>query len=306
MTSVLHAGRPGFSLTQTCCSFFRRFATTVAHEMEPVAAVMDLVEQVYIFLVSAGRLRVGFERSLLKERRHARAFLSDPFADGWNVVSTAQSLAYTALPRPVGTLAANWSRAFRMRLCACLLVAAKWKKGDSCMGGDTLIRAAACFMPESEQQELLSDRRVHREVLAAVRAAEGDLLRNVFCMSLGEGVVSRAEWEISELLARQFIDPREASVTRNLCVFQLRAVVRHGAALLEQEFLATALIYNALRWMKAAPESVEGGVRWIAAEVSGLIALAESGSLWVGLFADPNGHTGRFLARPAEELSRDA
>ena len=283
-----------------------RLATTVSDDTEPIAAAMDLIEQVYRFLVSVGSMRVAFKRSLLKERRHARAFLSDPFADGWNVISTAQTLAYTALPRPAGTLAANWSWDFRMRLCACLLVSAKWKKGDSCMGGDSLIRAAACFMPESEQEELKSDRRVYYKVLCAVRCAEADLLRDVFCLSLGEGVASRAEWEISEILEGQFIDPREATVIRNLCVFQIRAVVRYGTALLDRRFLSTALIYNALRWMNAVPESVEGEVRCLAAEVSRLIALAERGSLWVGLFADANGHTGRFLARPAEELARDA
>ena len=279
----------------------------VSDDTEPIAAAMDLIEQVYRFLVSVGIMSVGFRRSLLKDRRHARTFFSDPFADGWNVVSTAQLLAYRALPRPAGTHASNWPWAFRMRLCACLLVAAKWKKGDSfrCMGGEALIRAAACFMSESEQRELQSKRHVHSKVSDAVRSSEADLLRNVFCMSLGEGVASRAEWEISEILERQFLDPHEASVARNLCVFQIRAIVRHGNWLLEREFLSTALIYNALRWMHAVPESVQSEVRWLAAEASGLLRVANRETLWVGLFADPNGHTGRFLARSAEELARD-
>ena len=275
--------------------------------MEPIAVAMDLLEQVYRFLVAARTLDMRFQKTLLKERRHARAFLSDPYLDGWNVVSTAQALAYKALPRPLGTHCADWPWAFRMKLCACLLVAAKWQKGDALVrvDGRSLMHAAMCFMPEVEQARVGSDASVAAATRAAVQSAETYLVVDTFGLSLGEGVIGKAEKELGIIFDKRFLDARETAVARNLCVFQLRAVVRHAAALLENERLPLALIWNALRWMETPPEEVEGQVRALAAEVSALLLVAERKELWVGAFADPQGHTGKYLAVPVEQLVRD-
>tara|TARA_B100001093_G_C26358149_1_gene813289 strand:+ start:147 stop:542 length:396 start_codon:yes stop_codon:yes gene_type:complete len=128
---------------------------------------------------------------------------------------------------------------------------------------------------------------------------------DTFGLSLGEGVIGRAEQELSIIFDKGFINARETAVARNLCVFQFRAVVRHAATLLDNECLPLALILNALRWMETPPEDVEEQVRALAAQVSALLLVAERKELWVGAFADAQSHTGKYLAVPVEQLVRD-
>lgn len=285
--------------------FFRRLAERVADDMEPIAAAMDLLEQVYVFMVHSRTMDLSFKRSLLKERRHARAFLSDVYCDGWNIVSTAQLLAYTALPRPLGTNASNWPQEFRMRLCACLLVAAKWKKGDSIagLGGNALLRAACCFMPQLEQDAVGMNKLEAVRVHSAVVAAEMDLLTKHFSMSLGEGVLTDVEFDLAEVLERGFLNPRETAVARNLAVFQMRALVRRDPEAMRDCLLSSGLIYNSLRWMDCTPDTVGPGVEEFASRVLRAVRACEKETLWKGLFADPTGHTGRYLAGSVEDLT---
>lgn len=285
--------------------FFRRLAERVSDSMEPIAAAMDLLEQVYAFLVQSRTMNLSFKRSLLKERRHARAFLSDVYCDGWNIVSTAQLLAYTVLPRPLGTNASAWPQEFRMRLCACLLVAAKWKKGDSVagLGGNALLRAACCFMPQLEQDAIKANAHEAVRVRSLVMAAEMELLANHFSMSVGEGVLSAVELDLAEVFARGFLDARETAVARNLAVFQLRAVVRRDPEAMHECLLSSGLIYNSLRWMDCTPDTVGPGVEEFAGRVLRAVRACEWETLWKGLFADPTGHTGRYLAVSVEDLT---
>lgn len=290
----------------TCWILFLRttkLALLAPDGSEPIAAVLDLIEQVYVFLVTSRVVNTRFSRTLLKQRRHASEFLSDPLVDGWNIVSTAQLLAYHALPRPLGTNASDWPLGFRIQICACLLVAFKWKKADSVMGTDVLMTTACCFMTAVEQDAFRGERKA--SVFSAVMSAEARLVRDVFCLSLGEGVMTAVELQLGAVHTGGFLSPREAAVARNLAVFQLRSVVRKAPDTLMNECLPAALIFNSLRWSGMRPESVQEEVRVLAAEVASVLMIMKRAVLWVGPFADPVGHTGRHLSRSVEELLRE-
>jgi len=282
----------------TCWILFRKLAVLAPEGAEPIAAALDLIEQVYRFLVSTSVLNARFSR------RHAKEFFSDPFFDGWNIISTAQLLAYRSLHRPLGTHASDWPLAFRLQLCACLTVACKWKKSDCVVGGDAVMTAACSFMASDEQALVRGDKRRQQEVLDAVASAEARLVKGVFCLSVGEGSMSAVELQLGAEHTGGFLSPRETAVCRNLAVFQLRAVVRRAPEILVTACLPAALIFNALRWSGMRPESVHLEVETVAAEVASILAVCKRDDLWVGPFADAFGHTGRLLARPVEELLR--
>jgi hypothetical protein len=290
----------------TCWILFRKLALLAPDGAEPIAAALDLLEQVYRFLATSRIVNTRFSRTLLKQRRHATEFFSDPWVDGWNIVSTAQLLAYRALPRPLGTHASDWPFGFRMQLCACLLVALKWKKADSVMrtGCDVLVTAACCFMSAAEQDAVRGDKTKKASVFDAVMSAEARLVRDVFCLSLGEGAMSAVELQLGAAHTDGFLSPRETAVARNLAVFQLRAVVRKAPETLMNDCLPAALIFNSLRWMNMRPESVQHEVQALAAEVASMLMITKRDDLWVGPFADPVGHTGRHLACSVEDLLR--
>lgn len=283
---------------------FRKLAVLAPDGSEPIAAALDLLEQVYRFLVTSRIINTRFSRTLLTQRRHASKYYSDPWLDGWNIVSTAQLLAYRALPRPLGTHAADWPFGFRMQLCACLLVACKWKKGDSLIGSgaDALVATACCFMCAAEQNAVRSDVKRKNDVFNAVVSAEARLVRDTFCMSMGEGTMSAVELQLGAAHTGGFLDPCETAVARNLAVFQMRAIVRNAPETLMNDALPAALIFNALRWSDMRPESVQSEVQVLAAEVASMLTISKRDDLWVGPFADPVGHTGRHLARSVEEL----
>ena len=285
---------------------FRKLAILAPDGSEPIAAALDLLEQVYRFLVTSRIVNSRFSRTLLKQRRHAAEFYSDPWVDGWNIVSTAQLLAYRALPRPLGTHASDWPFGFRMQLCACLLVACKWKKSDSVLGtgGDVLMSAAFCFMCSAEQESVRGDKKRKADVFNAVMSAEARLVKDVFCLSLGEGTMSAVELQLGAAHTGGFLSPGETAVARNLAVFQLRAVVRKAPETMMNDCLPAALIFNSLRWTGMRPESVQHEVQALAAEVACMLMITKRDDLWVGAFADPVGHTGRHLSRSVESLLR--
>lgn len=269
--------------------------------------VLSLLERVYTYLVASRHVVVGFPRSSTKQRRIATAFLTDPFYDGWNIVSTAQLLALRLLPVPKGGCAGSWSWEYRMGLAACLLISGSFHHDDGFASVRmSAIRVGMCFMTAEEQGEIRAhgshgSEKVHSNIMDA----EVCILKRAPVFSLAtRGPIPRVELELSELMRKGFLQSsREAMVCRNLCVFQMRTVFRNNTRLLhEAERLPLALIAVSLAWMGIPADEVETGVLRVAEDVLVCLSLTSREDLFVGGFADCHGAVGKFVFKSVFEL----
>lgn len=259
---------------------------------EPTAACMDLIERVYVFLVSSKTFDVRFLDGPSSERAHTREFMGEPLLDGWNVVSTAQLLAIRALPRPLTTQIVLWPWAFRERLCACLLVAAKWKKGDILLRTD--MDVAYCFMTEPEKTRVRACTHLRETVILEICSSQVQLACGPFTFYVSEGLMV----EVETLLHRRLLELgcQSTFVARNLAVFQVRALVRRAPGLVFNEHLPRALIHNADRWMGNQSVGVTPPqVSMIAGEIQLLVTATKNAIDLCGPFGDATNHTGRYI-----------
>tara|TARA_B110000046_G_scaffold2706_2_gene2967 strand:+ start:3280 stop:4134 length:855 start_codon:yes stop_codon:yes gene_type:complete len=262
---------------------------------EPTAACMDLIERVYVFMVSSRVFDVRFLDGPFSERPHAREFMRDPLLDGWNVVSTAQLLAMRALPRPLTAQTCLWPWAFRRQLCTCLLVAAKWKKGDiiSCKSD---VQVACCFMTESEKARVYACSYLQKRVNMELCSSQVELVCGPFTFYVAEGLMVEVEARLHERALE--MGTRSTFVARNLAVFQVRALVRRAPGFVFNEYLPRALIHNADCWMGKQP--VGAGVTppqvsSLAREIHELVAAKKHTSDLAGPFGDATNHTGKHV-----------
>ena len=270
-------------------------------------AVLALLEQVYVHLATFHGICTSFPSSDTRQRRLGKVFLNDPYVDGHNIVSTAQMLASRALADPDGTFSSHWPWQYRMKIAACISVAAKMHVDFGFVHSPVNVLALAfCFMTQAEQDGIRQKGRKGTEsVLRDVTAAEFQVVQCGIVYSIATfGPIQKVEHAMTELLdSKYFVTPREALVCRNLCVFQFRAVVRRNVCLLgEDRVLHLALIAVALRWMGLLTNEVQFDVQRVAEEVLVCVSLVPTQELLVGDFLDPCGALGPYVSKPVFEL----
>lgn len=260
---------------------------------QPTALALDLIERAYTFLVTSNSFDVRFMKGPTRERRHARAFLGHPLLDGWNIISTAQTLALCALPRPLTTQVGFWPWLFRKQLCACLLIAAKWKKGDILASPD--IRVAYCFMTQTERISVSSDSLLKSSVLDQLFVVQLQLLCSSFSFSISEGIMVDVEDLLNDRLTA--MGTERTFVARNLALFQVRALMRRAPKLLFGLDVADALVFNSDHWMcNNNPRDLSPRVCVLATKIRCKIEVTKCESDWIGPFGDAKGHTGKYIS----------
>lgn len=266
---------------------------------------MALVEEVYVHLVRYNKIFSTFPSSLTKQRRLGKTYLSDPLCDGHNVVSTAQLLLYKVLPAPEGVVSSAWPWEYRMTIAACISVAAKCHIDFGYTNAPVgLLEVAFCFMTEYEQNWIKYEKGVE-SVFKDVSNAEIKILARCSVFSVcTRGPIQRVEDITSQLIdCGCFLTPRDAIVCRNLCVLQLRAVMRHNVSLLaEGSALHVALVIVALRWMKMTMNDIVVEVQPLVEQVLVCVASLPRKDLVVGEFGNINGAVGAYVSKLTFDL----